>query len=36
MEAPEGIRFLTRSNVFTEDEIRLLRAQGEPRKGPNH
>ncbi|MEN0057272.1 MAG: DUF779 domain-containing protein [Bdellovibrio sp.] len=34
LEAPEGIRFLTRSEVFTDEEIALLRQQGEPRRGP--
>ena len=28
LEGPEGVRFLTRSRVFTEDEIQLLRAAG--------
>ncbi len=26
LEGPEGVRFLTRSRVFTDDEIRVLRA----------
>jgi uncharacterized protein (DUF779 family) len=34
VESPEGIRFLTRSNVFSEDELAELMAQGEPRRGP--
>ena len=28
LEGPEGIRFLTRSRVFTDDEIRALRSAG--------
>jgi uncharacterized protein (DUF779 family) len=36
VESPEGVRFLTRSNVFTDDEDRLLTAQGEPLRGPQH
>jgi uncharacterized protein (DUF779 family) len=28
LEGPEGIRFLTRSRVFTDDEIAALRAAG--------
>ncbi len=28
LEAPEGVRFLTRSRVFTEDELAALRAAG--------
>jgi len=28
LEGPDGVRFLTRSRVFSEDEIRLLRAAG--------
>ena len=28
LEGPEGVRFLTRSRVFTEDEMQLLRATG--------
>jgi hypothetical protein len=28
LEGPEGVRFLTRSRVFTEDEIGALRAAG--------
>jgi uncharacterized protein (DUF779 family) len=34
VEAPEGIRFLTRSHVFDDDEVRLLQALGEPPRGP--
>lgn len=36
VESPEGVRFLTRSNVFSDDEDRLLTAQGEPLRGPQH
>ena len=28
LEGPEGVRFLTRSRVFTDEEIQLLRASG--------
>ena len=34
VESPEGIRFLTRSHVFTDDEMKRLAAQGEPLRGP--
>jgi len=34
LEAPEGIRFLTRSRVFTDDEWRALAAEGAPSRGP--
>ncbi len=30
LEAPEGLRFLTRSRVFTDDEAAQLNAAGEP------
>ncbi len=33
VEAPEGIRFLTRSRLFTDDENEELIIQGEPRRG---
>ncbi len=33
VEAPEGVRFLTRSRVFTEEEAAELAAAGEPRNG---
>jgi uncharacterized protein len=33
LESPEGIRFLTRSNTFTEEEMKALAAQGEPPRG---
>lgn len=36
IEAPEGIRFLTRSHVFTEEEMMVLIGQGEPLKGKQH
>jgi uncharacterized protein len=29
-EAPEGVRFLTRSRVFTDDEVAALEAAGPP------
>jgi uncharacterized protein (DUF779 family) len=28
LEGPEGVRFLVRSRVFTDEEIRVLRAAG--------
>ena len=33
LEAPEGVRFLTRSRVFSDDEVATLRAQGAPARG---
>jgi len=33
VEAPEGVRFLTRSRVFTEAETAELEAAGEPLRG---
>jgi uncharacterized protein (DUF779 family) len=33
LEAPEGVRFLTRSRVFTDDEAAELDAAGEPSRG---
>jgi len=33
VEAPEGVRFLTRSRVFTDDETAALAAEGEPPRG---
>ena len=30
VEAPEGVRFLTRSRVFTDDEVSALEAAGPP------
>jgi uncharacterized protein len=30
VEAPEGVRFLTRSRVFTDDEVTQLEAAGPP------
>ena len=32
VEAPEGVRFLTRSRVFTDAEVALLAAAGPPRR----
>ena len=34
VESPEGYRFLTRSEVFSDEEWRALEAQGEPPRGP--
>ena len=36
VEAPEGVRFLIRSRLFTDDEHRALEAEGPPPKGPQH
>jgi uncharacterized protein len=33
VEAPEGVRFLTRSRVFTDDEAEDLALEGEPPRG---
>jgi uncharacterized protein (DUF779 family) len=33
LEAPEGMRFLTRSRVFTDDEAASLEAEGAPARG---
>ena len=33
LEAPEGVRFLTRSRVFTDAEVEALVEQGEPAHG---
>jgi uncharacterized protein (DUF779 family) len=33
LEAPEGVRFLTRSRVFTDGEVEDLNAAGEPARG---
>ncbi|MBI1649121.1 DUF779 domain-containing protein [Hyphomicrobium sulfonivorans] len=35
LEAPEGLRFLTRSRVYTEAEYDELERMGEPPRGPN-
>jgi uncharacterized protein (DUF779 family) len=29
LEGPEGVRFLTRSRVFTEEEYRMLKENGD-------
>lgn len=34
LEAPEGQRFLTRSRVFTPDEVEALEQAGPPARGP--
>jgi uncharacterized protein (DUF779 family) len=34
LEAPEGMRFLTRSRVFTEAELEELDSAGDPPRGP--
>jgi len=33
LEAPEGVRFLTRSRVFTTEEVDALDAEGAPPRG---
>lgn len=33
LEAPEGVRFLARSRVFTDDEVAALAALGPPKRG---
>ena len=33
-EAPEGVRFLIRSRVFTDEEYAMLQAEGPPPRGP--
>ena len=34
VEAPEGVRFLIRSRLFTEQEAQGLATEGEPPRGP--
>jgi uncharacterized protein len=34
LEAPEGVRFLTRSRVFTDEECAALESEGGPPVGP--
>lgn len=36
VESPEGIRFLTRSEVFTEEQWTSLKTQGDPPRGQQH
>ncbi len=33
LEAPEGVRFLTRSRVFTDEEAAALQGEGSPARG---
>ncbi|MGV3771141.1 MAG: DUF779 domain-containing protein [Sphingobium phenoxybenzoativorans] len=33
LESPEGLRFIVRSRIFTEDEAAALEAAGEPERG---
>jgi len=33
LEAPEGVRFLTRGRVFTDDEVAVLAMAGPPARG---
>jgi uncharacterized protein (DUF779 family) len=35
VEAPEGVRFLTRSRLFTDAEWQALEAAGPPARGPD-
>jgi uncharacterized protein len=35
VEAPEGVRFLTRSRLFTDAEWQALEAEGPPAHGPD-
>jgi uncharacterized protein (DUF779 family) len=35
LEIPEGVRFLTRSRVFSDDEVSALDRQGPPPTGPS-
>lgn len=34
LESPTGMRFLTRSRVFSDDELRALEEAGPPHRGP--
>ena len=34
LEVPEGVRFLLRSRIFTEEELAELERQGPPQRGP--
>lgn len=34
LEAPEGVRFITRSRVFTDEEWERLSREGSPARGP--
>ncbi|HEX2781648.1 MAG TPA: DUF779 domain-containing protein [Gemmatimonadaceae bacterium] len=34
LEAPEGVRFLTRSRLFTDDEWHALQSEQPPARGP--
>jgi uncharacterized protein len=36
VEAPEGVRFLIRSRVFTDEEHHALQKAGPPPRGPQH
>jgi hypothetical protein len=36
VEAPEGVRFLIRSRVFTDDEYHALQKEGPPPRGSQH
>jgi uncharacterized protein (DUF779 family) len=33
LESPEGVRFIVRSRIFTDAEVALLDAAGEPPRG---
>lgn len=34
LEAPEGVRFITRSRLFTDEEVKVLDAEGPPPMAP--
>ena len=36
VESPEGVRFLTRSRIFSDEEHAALQAEGEPPRGDQH
>jgi uncharacterized protein (DUF779 family) len=36
VESPEGVRFLTRSRIFSDEEYAALAAEGEPPRGDQH
>jgi uncharacterized protein len=36
VESPEGVRFLTRSRIFSDEEYAALEAEGEPPRGDQH
>ena len=36
VESPEGVSFHTRSNIFTDEEMKQLGSQGDPLRGKQH